>query len=98
MVRLKDNAVGTQSPENALSVLISPNPAHDQLNLQLQTKDAGAWSWSLSNVSGQMISRGRQPEGSVQASLQLSGMAPGLYFVEIRDDQGKRVTRKVVVE
>jgi choice-of-anchor B domain-containing protein len=98
MLKLKNNSVGTQAPENQLNVTIYPNPAHDLLNLQLQSKDAGAWSWKLSNISGQLISSGHQPEGSAQAFLQLSGMAPGLYFVEIRDDQGKRVTRKVVVE
>jgi choice-of-anchor B domain-containing protein len=98
MLRLKNNAVGTQSPEAQLNVLISPNPAHDQLNIQLQTKEAGDWSWSLNNVSGQMISTGRQPEGATQVSVQLSGLAPGLYFVEIREGQGKKVTRKVVVD
>ncbi len=98
MVKLKNNAVGTQTPEDQLSVQISPNPAHDQLNIRLQTSAAGAWSWKLCNLAGQMISNGNQLEGSLETTLLLTGVPQGVYFLKIDNTEGKKVIRKVVVE
>jgi len=96
MLKLSDGSVGTKSPENQLSVQVSPNPAHDLLNIKLQTSSLGVWSWKLSNAAGQICSMGK--ESATETSIQIAGIPKGLYFVEIRDAEGKAAARKVIVE
>lgn len=97
VLKLKDGPVGTQSPENELSVQVSPNPAYDFLNIRLQTPISSAWSWKLGNSAGQILSNGFV-DNSTEATLRLAGLPQGLYFVEIRNTEGKAAVRKVVVE
>ncbi len=97
MLKLSDGSVGTKSPESQLVVQIAPNPAHDLLNIRLQTPSIGEWWWRLCNTAGQMVSNGAV-EAMTETSLHLAGLPKGLYFVEIRDAEGKAVVRKVVVE
>ncbi len=97
MLKLSDGSVDTKNPENQLAVQISPNPAHDLLNIRLQTTTPDAWSWKLSNSAGQVISKARV-EASTETALRFAGLPTGLYFIEIRDGQGKAAVRKVVVE
>ncbi|MDO8368021.1 MAG: choice-of-anchor B family protein [Saprospiraceae bacterium] len=96
MLKLGTVSVGTNSPDSQLDIQISPNPAHDLLNIRLQTVSAGEWSWTLRNTAGQMVSNGM--EALPETSLHLAGLVQGLYFVEIRDEEGKTAVRKVVVE
>ncbi|MFN0037393.1 MAG: choice-of-anchor B family protein [Saprospiraceae bacterium] len=96
MLKLSDGSVGTKAPENELAVQVSPNPAHDLLNIRLQTTSS-AWSWRLSNSAGQMLLKGAE-ENAPETSLRIAGLPQGLYFLEIRDAQGKAAVRKVVVE
>ena len=96
MLKLNLGSVDTKSPENQLEAQISPNPAHDLLNIRLQMVPAGAWYWKLSNSAGQMILNGT--EEHTEASLRVAGLPQGLYFVEIRDAEGRTSLRKVVVE
>lgn len=96
MLRLKDNSVGTKAPENQLAVQLSPNPAHELLNIRLQTATSNAWSWRLNNAAGQTIASGETT--AMESSLNLTGIPQGLYFVEIRDAAGQSAVRKVVVQ
>lgn len=98
MLKLSNNSVGTTAPESQLAVQISPNPAHDLLNIRLQSSfPGGIWSWKLCNIAGQISSKGEE-DASEEASLQIAGLPQGLYFVEIRDAKGKSAVLKVVVE
>jgi len=96
MLKLNDNSVGTAAPESQLTVQISPNPAHDFLNIRLKSSSPGTWSWKLCTTAGQICSQGA--ETASEASLQLAGLPHGLYFVEIRTADGKSAVQKVVVE
>ncbi|MFN0215432.1 MAG: choice-of-anchor B family protein [Saprospiraceae bacterium] len=97
IVELNDGSVGTKSLDNQIGVQISPNPAHDILNIRLQTLAPGNWSWNLSNAAGQMMLKGAV-EASAETLLHLAGLPRGLYFVEIRDAEGRQAVRKVIVE
>ena len=97
VLKLSNASVGAQNPESQLGVQISPNPAQDVLNIRLQNQGPSNWSWSLRNAAGQTISAGNE-QLSTETSVQLSGLPQGLYFVEIRDSEGKSAVRKVVVE
>lgn len=97
VLKLSNASVGAQNPESQLGVQISPNPAQDALNIRLQNQGPSNWSWSLRNAAGQTISAGNE-QLSTETSVQLSGLPQGLYFVEIRDSEGKSAVRKVVVE
>ena len=92
-----DNMAGTHAPADQLAVQVAPNPAHEWLGIRLQTRDAGSWTWRLLNAAGQCVSQGAV-ERLNETTLPLAGMPQGLYFVEIRDNEGKSAVKKVVVE
>lgn len=96
MVSLKA-AVKTQEPRQELPVQIQPNPVKDQMLISLNpgAKDS-SWQWTLCNSSGQMLLSGQ--ENTPQAHIQLQNLPVGLYFVHIRDEEGKAAVKKVIVE
>ncbi len=96
MLKLSNGSVDTKTPGNPLAVQVSPNPTHDFLNIRLQTPTPGTWMWRIRNSAGQIISTGTAEEA--ETSLRLTGWPSGLYFVEIRDAEGRTALRKVVVE
>ncbi len=97
VLKLSNTSVDTKNPESQLGVQISPNPAQDVLTIRLYNQEPTDWSWNLRNAAGQTISSGNE-QLSTETSLQLGALPQGLYFVEIRDSEGKSAVRKVVVE
>lgn len=96
MLKLSNSSVNTGAPEYQINVQVSPNPAHDLLNIQFDTPATGQWSWKLLSTAGQLISKGQQTSSS--ASVALTGLPQGLYFIAFRDANGSLAVRKVVVE
>ena len=97
MLKLGSSSVGTSSPEKELAVEITPNPAHDRLNIRLQETDAsGEWSWKLHDLAGKVIISGS--ERASATTLTTTGLPQGLYFVEIRNAEGRSTLQKVVIE
>lgn len=97
MLKLQTSFVGTQSPDNQLSVSVYPNPASGVLNLQFQTPPTEEWTWQISNLAGQRVVAGTGTSAHSQA-ISVAGLANGLYFVTIQDEKGRLAVRKVVVE
>lgn len=97
VLKLSNTSVSTEQPEAQLGVQISPNPAQDVLNIRLLQQGSTDWTWSLRNAAGQTVLAGIENQAT-ETSLQLGGMPKGLYFVEVRDTEGKSAVRKVVVE
>lgn len=105
LYRVKDSATGSAAVEQlslrGLLCKLFPNPATDgRFNISLDAKQAmKEVSITISDITGrQVLSRQYQNPGkSFFEEINLSGVAPGMYFVRIAAD-GEVVSRRVSVE
>jgi len=74
-------------------ILLFPNPARGMAQVALPD---GLWQVSLMDISGKTIHRFESVSDSL-FSLNLSSLAPGLYFVSV-ESEGERFVKKLVVE
>ncbi len=84
-------AVQSVSLENA--VRISPNPAHDRLNIQFPTTPQKGAVLQLYNLSGQLVKSYEINDAQPAQQLSLSGIAAGNYLLHIPTAGGKQVSR-----
>jgi hypothetical protein len=73
---------------------LTPNPASGKLTIMFNGNPPVNTSYSLINVSGQMVMNGSLDEDS---TIDISGLKAGLYLVMISSDKGSRV-KKLLVE
>jgi len=69
----------------AAGAQLYPNPAHDQLNLRLNDGVSGKVVVSVFNLAGYCVRRVELVEDAwgLQASIDVSGLAEGLYMVQV---------------
>ena len=72
---------------------LTPNPAHGSVTVQC---DEGIKSVDLLSVKGETVQR-RNAAGAYSCTLDITGMAKGIYIVQITTPQGTSV-RKLAVE
>lgn len=72
---------------------IYPNPTNDKLQIDNIAKPT---SYKLHNIVGTTLQHGTLKEGN--NSISLSALPTGMYLLELIDDEGHRVVRKVVKE
>lgn len=91
-----DVEISTSIPEitSEDGILIFPNPAKDVLNLEWQNAHSGVVEYQLFSISGRLVKSGalQQPF----SSLNLSGLAPGWYSLNLIDDAEIKHARIVV--
>ncbi|MDO7847795.1 PQQ-dependent sugar dehydrogenase [Hymenobacter sp. M29] len=80
-------------PAAALAFDIFPNPAHRQATVQLPVATSRL---TVRDLAGRAV-RELQPDGTLSAVLDLSGLRAGTYLVHAESAAG-RATRKLVVE
>ncbi|MBK8193616.1 MAG: T9SS type A sorting domain-containing protein [Lewinellaceae bacterium] len=87
--------IGSTEPVNTPKIVISPNPAPSGGFLSIESttlKDIIPVNWSISDVSGKIISHGDVGfEGSIPAPA-----VPGIYFLQINGDFSPTVLRFIV--
>ncbi|MCB0544503.1 MAG: T9SS type A sorting domain-containing protein, partial [Saprospiraceae bacterium] len=88
------------SATNALpgqSFGIYPNPATDKLWISLPEHVAGSISVSLRSMTGEIVSDQNVESGKISRSfsVDLSGLAPGIYFLTIYSG-GERFSSKLI--
>lgn len=76
------------------NINIFPNPASEVLNVQWTDNSAGTTEYQLFDVSGQMVRTGvlQQPMGTVE----VNGLTPGWYTLNLRDGAEIKHTRIIV--
>lgn len=83
-------AVSTQDLQAAFEVHLFPNPASDQLRVQLPAGSPGAASLSIVNTLGQQLlpsTRFQYSGYATQQDLDVSALPSGLYFLQIEIGQ-----------
>ena len=76
-----------------------PNPAREQVRVEFTAEAAGKASMTVNNAlaQGQLRLEKAVARGRNSLTLPVSTLRKGLYFVVVQVD-GKRITRKLVVE
>ena len=85
------NGMLSTAPPLESTTLIYPNPASGHFNIETTTPA----QVSLFNVSGQRVLG--QSEG-LQQRIDVSHLAPGVYFCEIKDQHGTIMREKVLIQ
>lgn len=85
-------SLGTK-PVSAISVSVYPNPAHDILNIDNVTTPT---TCTIFNVLGSLMQQTTLIAGNNSISVQ--SLSPGVYMLQLVDEEGNKVMRKVVRE
>lgn len=87
-------------PAPTPGLLVYPNPAHDEVELTINTPAAGENRWEIISLTGQQVRSQTvyTPEGQgvYQQRIPLAGMTPGAYMLRWRDQAGEQSMRFVV--
>ncbi|MCW5923192.1 MAG: zinc-dependent metalloprotease [Saprospiraceae bacterium] len=92
--------VNTQSPvSQAIDFRISPNPASDQVAVRFNLQEKTNVTIRLFNAAGQpigLLESEPYPAGMHQRILETHLLTPGVYFVEMRTEQGSALQKLLV--
>jgi hypothetical protein len=90
--------VGIAESPNQLHFNLFPNPAKDQLTVQLPAIAAEKMSVEILSITGQSIKKTEVVNQQVmQFNIQLDGIAPGTYFLRISDGMTSGLQRFIVM-
>lgn len=92
----KSSDITLASKKNTL-VQITPNPAHEELKIELDSQIKGHANYKIFNQSGKLISK-EKILGNSQ-TIDVSALNSGLYFLQLSDKNNAVIaTEKVVIE
>lgn len=86
--------------ENAISMEVMPNPAQDHVSLVFSSP-GGMMELSVIDATGRTVRNmklDRQPLGIAKQDLDLNGIPPGLYTIQLTAANGQRGMKKLVME
>jgi hypothetical protein len=87
---LKKNKVGFE---------VYPNPASDIINIYFESLDPHPkGKFTLYNMQGQMVSYFHAATSGVSYILDVNNISSGIYLLEYTDDDGHRMSKKVIIE
>ncbi|MFN8155633.1 MAG: T9SS type A sorting domain-containing protein [Bacteroidia bacterium] len=75
---------------NEITARIYPNPTRHQL--QIETADAHITTYSIRSSTGQLLL-----QKAFEGTCDVSTLAPGMYFLELKDERGVVLVRKMFV-
>jgi aminopeptidase N len=98
LLHANDTIAKAELNTDELPIIIFPNPATNQITIQDFSVQPQHYTIYISNVDGQNIIR-RNFNGfiSSQATIDVSKLSPGIYFVEIANED-KNLVQKIVVQ
>ncbi len=91
--------LGINDPVEFVKEFITyPNPVNDLVNISLKMTSAAQVTVGLINLGGQMVKNGsyKLERGENRITLDLSGIASGLYTLRITSPEGISLTQKLV--
>jgi len=86
--------VGINEAEPELGITIYPNPTQDRLFIKMEASQKKPLNFSLYNLQGKLIIQ--ESLVAEYESFDLSNLSTGVYLVHIIDNNGKKVSRKIV--
>jgi len=93
----EDAVVNTQAPELEQTLTVYPNPATDQVTVDLGFPLNSPLNVEIFNLQGQRIQQLAYDLAPLQLQFNISNWVSGVYLLHFRSQQG-RVTRKLIVK
>ncbi len=81
--------------ENALSFEMYPNPSSDLVNIQLAETSGDIAAIELIDITGKTVNVTQKTDKKI-ASIDVSGLQNGAYFVKVTDNNGMVITKKLM--
>jgi hypothetical protein len=92
-----DVGMADLSREAGTIINIFPNPAGAEITVRIDKVEVDGGEWKLMDLLGKEIHKGKMR--SNEENLNISGLAPGIYFIKIMVSQGGRkieATKKLI--
>jgi len=92
--------VSTTEPNADRYIKLYPNPATNSINIELGEKLSGGHAYTIHcyDLLGRRCYTGVLPAYSYLHTIDVSALAPGMYFIELTDDAGNIRVEKFVRE
>jgi beta-glucanase (GH16 family) len=89
---------GLKNSYNDQSIIISPNPASDEITIRNNSADPSDIILSITDILGREVINGKIPGGTQSSdAVNILGLSPGVYFVNLISGQDRKV-KKLIVE
>lgn len=82
--------ISMEDPEGQLSMQAYPNPASEELFIELETREDLPVTYQLYNALGQAMQTQEQESSKTTARWDISQLRPGTYLIEARLENGQR--------
>lgn len=93
---------GVMTPEDGINSLnVYPNPAQDNTMVEFTTENRENVNVEIIDLNGKVVQNvfaGELSNGTHQFPVQTAELSAGIYLVRLVTDEGKYLTRKLVVE
>ncbi len=86
---------GANSIQNEITVF--PNPAYDEIQLKVSDPVINETEIILFNSIGQVARRWQRKDLFTSMKLNLEGLAPGTYFIEVSSQRNKYTKQKLII-
>ncbi len=89
-----------ESTNDAINIVTYPNPFTASLQIAIASPQVTEATFTLTNAIGQLIYRSKETQlaAGYTKSLDLSYLPKGVYFIEVKAQQGGKVVKRVVKE
>ncbi len=76
------------------SFLLFPNPASEQIQLDISQMEIEVQGWSIYNSLGQLIAKNKIRQDVKRFELDIKNYAKGIYWVQLEFKSGRKLSRK----
>ena len=87
------NAVSDLNIEN---VKVFPNPNNGQFDIKFETPTTENYTFSIHNLLGQVLQKGRIAKGVAAQHFQLSDVAKGVYMLQLQGETQKQAIKLLI--
>jgi hypothetical protein len=94
-----DNNPQEENPGMVLStaaVKVYPNPASQSINVfvqGLEWNEGDYLQFHIYSAEGKLVNQGQWNQGQINYALDISDLSSGMYFMELKNENGNVVTR-----
>ncbi|HRH66931.1 MAG TPA: T9SS type A sorting domain-containing protein, partial [Bacteroidia bacterium] len=100
-ITVAEDPAGINTINNTLSITISPNPARNELTIQLNTQAVNAYQIQISDANGKtMLNRTLQSTGDPKQTVHipLTTFSPGAYSISINQNASCIIKKFIVTQ
>jgi hypothetical protein len=90
IIRIEPIDVDYPNQTTAQDIAVYPNPANHALHVRFDKPTTGNWQFTLTTADGAQVSQHKHVTGSTDATLDVSLLPAGMYFLLLRNEDNTR--------